>query len=129
MNKKNKAAARPKRRKRSKFEERIAKLLPSGTKYEDESFMYTKLHTYIPDFTLPNGVLIETKGRFTSADRTKHRLVKSQHPSLDIRFIFMRDNKLNKTSKTTYTQWAEKNGFKYAVGTVPPEWLKEKKKT
>ena len=32
--------------------------------------------TYTPDFILPNGIIVETKGRFTTADRKKHLLIK-----------------------------------------------------
>ena len=52
-----------------------------------------KVHTYTPDFYLPKQkIFIETKGLFTSADRQKMRLVKEQHPDLDIRFIFNNSN-------------------------------------
>ena len=43
---------------------------------------------YIPDFVLDNGIIIETKGLFTSEDRRKHIEVQKQHPELDIRFVF-----------------------------------------
>ena len=39
-------------------------------------------------FRLDNGIIIETKGAFNSADRKKHKLIKEQHPELDIRFMF-----------------------------------------
>ena len=38
-------------------------------KIEWEDLMY---RTYTPDFLLPNGIIIETKGRFVAADRRKH---------------------------------------------------------
>ena len=41
---------------------------------------------------LYNGIIIETKGRFTAADRRKHLLVRKQHPHLDIRFVFENSN-------------------------------------
>ena len=44
--------------------------------------------TYTPDFVLPNGIILETKGQFISDDRRKHKLIKQQHPDLDIRFVF-----------------------------------------
>ena len=47
-----------------------------------------KYRTYTPDFVLDNGIIIETKGIFDSADRRKHREVQRQHPELDIRFVF-----------------------------------------
>ncbi len=43
---------------------------------------------YHPDFILENGIIVETKGQFDSADRKKMLLVKAQHPKLDIRMVF-----------------------------------------
>ena len=43
--------------------------------YEQHKIEYVKpatQHTYTPDFKLPNGIYIETKGRFVLADRKKH---------------------------------------------------------
>ena len=95
-------------------------------KIEWEDLMY---RTYPPDFVLPNGIIIETKGRFTSADRRKHTLIKKQHPKLDIRFVFESSKrKLSKGAKTTYSLWCERNKFLYADRVVPLEWLKEKGK-
>ena len=54
-------------------------------KIEWEDLAY---RTYTPDFILYNGIIIETKGMFTAADRRKHLCIKRQHPKLDIRFIF-----------------------------------------
>ncbi len=85
-------------------------------------------HHYTPDYVLPNGIVIETKGRFLLADRKKHILIKEQYPDLDIRFVFSRSNgRLRKGSKTTYAVWCQKNGFMYADTLIPAEWLKEKK--
>ena len=85
--------------------------------------------TYTPDFELPNGIIIETKGRFTAADRFKHLSVKEQHPEYDIRFVFSNPQaKLSKGAKSTYAQWCERHGFLYAKETIPLEWIKEKRK-
>lgn len=84
-------------------------------------------HTYLPDFKLPNGIIVETKGRFVLADRKKHKLIKEQHPELDIRIVFSNSKaKLSKKSKTTYGMWCEKLGIPYADKTIPEEWLTEK---
>jgi hypothetical protein len=97
--------------------------------YETEQIPYivpVSEHTYHPDFLLPNGIRIETKGRFVIADRKKHLLVKEQHPELDIRFIFTNSkNKISKKSKTTYGMWCEKYGFKYADKEIPNDWFEE----
>ena len=42
-------------------------------KIEWEDLTY---RTYTPDFILNNGIIIETKGRFLSADRKKHIAIK-----------------------------------------------------
>jgi hypothetical protein len=97
--------------------------------YESEKVSYTipaSEHTYNPDFKLPNGIRVETKGRFVIADRKKHLLVKEQNPNLDIRFVFSNSkNKINKKSKTTYGDWCDKHGFKYADKEIPDSWFSE----
>jgi hypothetical protein len=99
-------------------------------RYELRRITYTRpatQHKYTPDFELSNGILIETKGRFTTADRKKHRLIQDQHPDLDIRFVFSNPNsRLYKGSPTTYAQWCERYGFLYAKGDIPKEWINEK---
>lgn len=100
--------------------------------FEKLKLRYTypaKDHTYTPDFVLPNGIVVETKGRFLPADRQKHLLVKQQHPKLDIRFVFSRSaSPISKGSKTTYADWCRKFGFQFADKLIPPSWTKEKKK-
>lgn len=83
--------------------------------------------TYTPDFCLPNGIVIESKGIFISDDRKKHLLIREQIPDLDIRFVFhSKGTKIRKGSKTTVTMWAEKNGFLHAAKLIPEEWMTEK---
>jgi hypothetical protein len=124
----------------SAYEEKVeASLAQRGVdyRYEEEILDYIKppvppkKATYNPDFDFVtekgNRVYIEAKGRFTPADRRKMVLVKEQHPDKDIRFIFMRDNPIQTGSKTKYSHWAEKNGFKWAVsatGHVPDSWIR-----
>ena len=117
---------------KSGLEENVSAQIASRglhVEYESEKVSYTipaSEHTYNPDFKLPNGIRVETKGRFVLADRKKHLLVKEQHPELDIRFVFTNSkNKINKKSKTTYADWCEKNGYKYADKTIPEEWFNE----
>ena len=83
--------------------------------YERERLPYHKVHHYLPDFFLPNDIIIEYKGYFKASDRTKHLAIKREHPDLDIRFVFERDNYINKKSKTKYSDWCNKHGFKYLV--------------
>ena len=96
-------------------------------KYESERIDYVRYSTYSPDFTIEGkDFFIEAKGLFTTTDRGKHLLIKKQHPELDIRFLFMRaNNKLYKGSKTTYSGWCERYGFKWCQWFLPQEWLDE----
>jgi Phage endonuclease I len=117
---------------RSGLEDRVAdELRASGVKaeYEPCKLVYvepSKVRTYTPDFILPNGIIIETKGRFVTADRQKHKHIKTLHPALDVRFVFSNPNaRIGKTSSTTYGMWAEAYGFLFASKSVPSEWLAE----
>ena len=95
-------------------------------KIEWEDLAY---RTYTPDFVLDNGIIIETKGRLTVADRRKHLCIKKQHPKLDIRFVFTNSkSKLRKGAKTSYAEWCIKYDFRYYDRIIPEDWLKEKKK-
>jgi hypothetical protein len=98
--------------------------------FEDKIVVYVEpanTKKYIPDFMLANGIIIEAKGRWTVYDRKKIVLVREQNPKLDLRMLFQRDHFLNKGSKTRYSQWCEKRGIPWAVGTIPENWLKEPK--
>ena len=97
-----------------------------GYEYETKRIRYKpKTKVYTPDFELPNGVIVETKGRFISTDRAKHLLIKEQHPELDIRFVFSNaNNRLSKRSKSTYADWCDKHGFIWAEQRIPKEWTK-----
>lgn len=114
---------------RSKFEATIAdQLRKKKVKFDYESVkldytMPSSKHYYRPDFILPNGIMIETKGKLDPASRKKMALVKEQHPAADIRILFMRDQPIRKGSPTTYSMWAEKLGYKYAFKTIPQEWI------
>lgn len=116
---------------RSGLEETVGKeLTEAGVDYEYESIKIEwvdhKVRKYTPDFILPNGIIVETKGRFVASDRRKHLEIKKQHPEVDIRFVFSNaNNKLNKGSKTTYAMWCEQKGFLWAVKSIPKEWLDE----
>ena len=121
---------------RSKFENSIGtqlsehKINPKKI-YETTVIDYVKpktYHTYTVDFALPNGILIEAKGRWVLEDRKKHMLIRDQHPELDIRFVFMNSKgKIRKGSKTTYADFCDKHGILWADKVIPSEWLKSKK--
>ena len=116
---------------RSKFEVRVAADLGKRKidfQYEKVSFDYVpKIRNYTPDFYLPESkIYIETKGILTTNDRVKHLLIKEQYPDLDIRFVFVNaNNKISRTSKTTYANWCDRHKFLWAESLVPMEWLNE----
>lgn len=116
---------------KSGFEKKVAAYLEQNKvpfEYETLKVKYvvpTKNRTYNPDFILPNGVIIEAKGKLDRAVREKMALVIEQNPDLDIRMLFMRDNKIAKNSKTRYSDWCKKRGIPYAIsesGHIPDEW-------
>ena len=121
---------------RSGLEEKVAKQLGQAGvafEYETTKIAYVvpeSLHKYTPDFVLPNGIIVETKGRFVVSDRKKHLLIQKQRPDLDIRFVFSNSKtKISKGSKTSYADWCNKNNFTFADKEIPEEWLigKDKK--
>jgi hypothetical protein len=97
--------------------------------YETSKIKYTipeSNHVYTPDFILPNGIIVETKGRFMIDDRKKHLLIRAQHPDKDIRFVFTRSaTKLYKGARTTYADWCVKYNFKFADKRIPDSWFNE----
>ena len=118
---------------RSGFEHKVSDQLKENKikfGYETTVIDYIKpenKHTYTIDFTLPNGILVETKGRWVPEDRKKHLLIKKQHPELDIRIVFMSGKtKIRKGSKTTYGMFCDKHGILWAEKTIPKSWFSEK---
>lgn len=124
---------RPKKEKapRNVFEQRLWDTSQFGEiEYESDKIPYRveSNHNYIPDFTITrtNGekVYVEAKGYLRPADMTKMKLVKAQHPELDIRFVFYKDQKIPRARNLKYTDWATKNGFPYSIGIIPVEWFR-----
>ena len=119
---------------RSGLEKKLAdelKVLKVKFTYESLKIEWEDLayRTYTPDFVLNNGIIIESKGMFTAADRRKHLAIKRQHPKLDIRFVFENSRrKLRKGAKSTYGEWCYKYGLLYSNRVIPEEWVKEKGK-
>jgi len=107
---------------RNKFERKVYNALrrqKAKFSYEGEKIPYVIASHYIPDFicVTPLGrVFVETKGYLRPEDKRKLAAVKRQHPEIDLRIVFYSENK-------KYIKWAEKNGFRYAIGKVPNEWL------
>ena len=67
---------------------------------------------------------IEVKGYLRPEDRTKALAVKAAHPEKEIRFVFASNNYLYKGSKSRYSDWCEKHGFKYCLkDNIPDGWF------
>jgi hypothetical protein len=119
---------------RSKFEEWIWKCAvkyKQKLKHEPFKIPYVipeSKHKYLPDFVLPNGIIVEAKGRLDISMRRKMEAVKRCNPDLDIRIVFQKAHQpLRKGAKTTYAEWATKAGFKWAEHNIPPYWWQEKR--
>jgi hypothetical protein len=134
----SKRRAKPKleSRYRSRFEARVAEGLEAhGVPYEYETFKVeyevpARRAKYLPDFRLPNNIIVEAKGRFEAKDRAKHLWIKAQNPELDIRFCFQNaSNRLYRGSPTTYSMWCERYGFKYCEKQIPTDWINENART
>jgi len=113
---------------RSQLEEKVSDLLCElgiSYEYEPTKVPYQIMHHYSPDFLLPNGVYLETKGYWDAADRRKMKAVKEQNPDLDVRMVFQAPfNTISKKSKTTYAKWCEKHKIPWtAWHNIPMEWL------
>ena len=81
---------------------------------------------YTPDFFVGDHLIIEAKGRFTAADRRKILAARESVPELNKKLVmmFMRNNKLNRRAKTTYTDLCATHGIDCIVGTKLKEaWL------
>ena len=113
---------------KSGLEEKVSDLLCElgvDYEYESTSFPYTIQHLYTPDFILPNGVILETKGYWRAEDRRKVRQVIAENPDIDLRMVFQDPyKKISKKSKTTYAQWCKRYGIKWcAFHTIPIDWV------
>jgi predicted nuclease of restriction endonuclease-like RecB superfamily len=82
---------------------------------------------YTPDFVIERSgkrTIIEYKGKMTNETRKKMLSIKRCNPELTICLVFEKpSNKIRKGSKTTYGDWAEKNGFLWSEHFVKKEWL------
>lgn len=125
------------KKRRSKLElkfEEVIKGFNIEYDYEVTKIPYTvpeSNHTYTVDWTLINGLLVETKGYLSDhRERYKYVLLKQQYPDMDLRFVFDNPNKLCGGTKMTHAKWAEKYNFPYCSikDTEQIEaWIKETK--
>jgi len=121
---------------RSGLEERVAASFADAGysfTFEEKTIEFTqpaKKRKYTPDFVLNKldggEMVVETKGRFVQQDRLKIEMVLKEHPDLDLRILFSNAKaKLSKTSKTTYGDWCDKRGIKWAHKEMPESWTNE----
>ena len=120
---------------RSGLEDKVSKQLEAkGVNFDYERWRIPYVipasnHHYTPDFLLPNGIFIETKGLWEADDRKKHLIIKEAYPDIDIRFVFTSSRtKIYKGSPTSYGEFCEKRGILFADKLIPLEWLKEANK-
>ena len=115
---------------RSDFEGLVADMLEKQyVEYVFEPYRinYQVEKKYKPDFILPNGIIIEAKGWFKTEDQRKHKLIKAQHPEIDIRFVFQRLKSKVQGGRFTCQEWSEKYDFQFAEAIVPNSWIHERK--
>lgn len=117
---------------RSGLEEKIIQQLEEydiEPNYESVKLEYTipeSKHIYTPDFPVCKSIVIETKGRWVLEDRQKMLLIIEQHPEIEFRMLFYNANqKIKKGSKTSYADWCDKHGIKWADKKIPPEWIED----
>jgi len=115
---------------KSSFEETVAAQLEQlgfSVLYETKYIRYTqpaKQRKYLIDFDL-GAFYVEVKGYLEPEDRKKLIWVK-QYADKEIRILFQNASlPIYKGSKTTYGEWADKNGFKWAEGAIPQDWIDE----
>lgn len=96
--------------------------------YEQDDLHFVLKRRYRTDFTIEfesgHKRYIETKGFLRSGDITKMLAVRQQHPDLDIRIVFQKDNVVI-GSRKRYSEWATRVGYPWAIGHVPEEWYVE----
>ena len=124
---------------RSKFEARIEKEYFRGkVAYEYEKYSYNYFvpvartfcgecgskdiltsRWYTPDYFISNGVIIELKGKLDAKERKKLLAVREDNDDLkDLKLVFMRDNKIHKSSTTRYSKWAVDRDWETACPSV-----------
>lgn len=114
---------------RSQFEKDLSDSFPEDVKweYETTNIPYEVRHIckYKPDFIFTEQCFfLEAKGYFSKEDRDKILLVLEQHPGIDIRMVFYKDDHITKS--LTYSQWCDKHNIPWSIGTMPPSWKRHK---
>jgi hypothetical protein len=117
---------------RSGLEVQLAKQLDDNHieyKYEGTTFQYeqpAEIKRHTPDFILPNFIIVEGKGEWTTADRKKVKLFLSQNPGIDYRMVFSRSaSRISKKSKTTYADVCRTLKIPFTDKWIPAVWWRE----
>lgn len=122
MKRKFKRSAKKTGKYKSRLESSIAKILGRKARYEVDRISYSIPRAYVPDFKV-GGWYLEVKGYFRAEDRVKMAAVKRCNPELDIRFYFPQDNRLSSKHQMRYSDWCDKHGFPFAIGSIPKDWI------
>lgn len=91
----------------------------SGICGECECREVFQVRSYLPDFELPDGRIVEAKGKLTSSERTKFLAIRASNPNLYVCFVFGADNKLTKSKPRRYSDWCKDNDFDYGIKQLP----------
>lgn len=105
------------------YQQLVRKFGKANVEYEPIKLDYTITASYVPDFRVlaaDGSFLVESKGHFRKDDMRKLRAVSDSHPEIDLRLLFYKDKKYCKTM--SYSDWADRYGFPYAIDNVPKEW-------
>ena len=103
---------------KSKLESHFAELLLKNGKtaaYEARRFEFVRVAHYLPDWEVSPTLYIETKGYFSPRNRGDLLSFREQHPEVEIFLVFSQpNNRLTSKSKTTYSEWCERHGFRWS---------------
>lgn len=85
-------------------------------------------HTYLPDFYLEKyDLIIEAKGYFRQGAADRRKLEQMVNDGVRLVVLFQSPSiKINTSSKTTYSDWANKKGVKW-LSIKDPKWISKLK--
>lgn len=114
---------------KSLLERDFAKLLKKqkiAFKYEEDRIPYVRQSSYTPDWKIGPKTYLETKGEFTSSQRSNLLSFREQHPDIKIIMVFAQaNNKLNRKSKMTYAEWCNRHEIEFY--NLDAEYISQKK--
>ncbi len=101
--------------------------VPGARCFDCDSKQIVKPSRYTPDFFFADWI-VEAKGKFTAKDRKRVMALLNtfavDHQRRKFGMLFMRDNKISKSSTTRYSDWCKKMGIEFSIGWFKQEWLK-----